>query len=303
MEIWIKNGDGEEWVRADSPSSPEVIQPRRVFKIWVKPNYVMILLFLAAVPCAGYLLEQPTEKVEVVPKESSSEINEETVEVIVDSIFRSIETEKKVLSKELAEKRSVSRFKEWMHYLKAREGFIPRPYRCPANYLTIGYGHNIDAHGWKKVNKYMRDGKLSYRDATALLYDDVKEEIEKVTRMAPHLTRNQALAVASLFANCGSYKITGPKGRPTPFWSAIMKHKTPNFSVYCRYRSKGRVLTSLNLVAARSFEQSLFEGCTKPVKILVGKELVTVSFDKAAQHYQGAVVMRDIIPSKSRNNF
>lgn len=306
MEVWFQNEEGE-WVKAlpPTPASPIVQKkPQRRLKIWVKLNYLMIGLFLLAIPCAGYLIDESPKDVQIVPNEISktTATDDEIVEVIVDSIFRSIETGEKIFSRQLAEKRSNSKFKEWMHYLKAREGFIPQPYRCPANYLTIGYGHNIDAHGWRKVNKYIKNGKLSYQDATALLYDDIREEIEKVTKLAPHLTRNQALAVASLFANCGSYKITGPRNRPTPFWRAIMAHKTPNFGVYCKYRSGRKVITSPNLVAARSFEQSLFEGCTKPVKIYAGK-LQTVSFEQAARHYQAAVIMRDIVPSKKHNNF
>jgi len=299
--------DGVQWV--STPPSPVIVQtPKKKTILFFKPNWFMFGLLLLAVPAAGFLItaDQPVEEevvtvpaVDVAPIESDEEI-----EVIVDSIFRSIERGTYMSESRAKQvKENGSRFKEWMWYLKAREGFIPHPYRCPAGYLTIGYGHNIDAHGWSKAKKYMKDGKLTYQGATQLLYDDVQEELVKVGNMAPHLNRNQKLAIASLFANCGSYKITGPKNRPTPFWKAVMRGKTPNFSVYCKYRKAGKVVVAANLVAARSFEQSLFEGCTKPVKIQTGKSLVHVPFVKAASHYRGCIVMRDIVPSKKRGNF
>lgn len=299
--------DGEQWV--STPPSPITSQtPKRKTIFFFKPNWLTFGLLLLAIPSAGFLIitDKPVEeKVATIPAADVVPIeNDEEIEIIVDSIFRSIERGTYMSEKRAREvKESGSKFKEWMWYLKSREGFIPQPYRCPAGYLTIGYGHNIDAHSWAKAKKYMKEGKLTYQGATKLLYDDVQEELIKVGKMAPHLNRNQALAVASLFANCGSYKITGPKNRPTPFWKAVMKGKTPNFSVYCKYRKAGKVVKAANLVAARSFEQSLFEGCTKPVLIQSGKKLITVSFDKAASHYRGCIVMRDIVPSKKRGNF
>lgn len=303
MQLHWHNG---RWVESLPPSTDvNPTQPAQK-TIWrFKPNWLMCVLFVLAIPAGGFLLTaSEPEKIPVLP--IIEEAEDEDVEVIVDSIFRSIKQGEQIFMDEkraIARKESGSKFKEWMWYLKAREGFMPKPYRCPAGYLTVGYGHNIDAHTWAKASKYLKNGQLTYKGATALLYDDIQEEVTKVSQMAPHLNRNQALAVASLFANCGSYKITGSSKKPTKFWKDVMAGRTPNFGVYCRYRSGSKIITAKNLVAARSFEQSLFEGCIKPVKIWDGRTMQEVSFTKAAAFYQKNVVMGHIVPAHAKGNF
>jgi len=36
---------------------------------------------------------------------------------------------------------------KWLAYTKKYEGLSLHPYTCPAGYLTIGYGHNLEVNG------------------------------------------------------------------------------------------------------------------------------------------------------------
>lgn len=81
--------------------------------------------------------------------------------------------------------------------IKKFEGFSPIPYRCPANYLTIGYGHVI-----KKGESY---DKITLEEAEEILSQDFSEHRRNVTRLikAP-LTENQINALASFVFNLGA---------------------------------------------------------------------------------------------------
>lgn len=36
---------------------------------------------------------------------------------------------------------------KWIERTKRYEGLSLKPYKCPAGYITIGYGHNLEANG------------------------------------------------------------------------------------------------------------------------------------------------------------
>jgi len=65
-----------------------------------------------------------------------------------------------------------------LELLKQYEGFVPRVYRCPAGFRTLGYGHNIDAN---PLTPYQQDSwdKDPKATAEALLRLDL-EKFEKV---------------------------------------------------------------------------------------------------------------------------
>lgn len=56
------------------------------------------------------------------------------------------------------------------------EGLKLKPYKCPAGYLTIGIGHNIDANGLPDdIRAYLdKNGCITEDMATDLLSDDLK---------------------------------------------------------------------------------------------------------------------------------
>jgi len=314
MENWYKTEGGWERSVLVRPVPPPEVKKKRIVKFY--PNWIMISMFLLAIPSAIFLASKTTETIEVQREEKKqAEIqffaSEEEVETIVDSIFKSVKTHGYKFVTKTPEKGKNSRFAEWMWYLKTREGFIPTPYRCPAGYLTVGYGHNIDAHGWKHVNPLMKNGKLTYEGASQLLYNDIKQEVERVTKLAPHLNNNQKLAIAGLFANCGSAKIIYAGGKPknghSAFWKKVMKGQVPNFEVYTKYRdTRGRIQKSPNLVSARNFEKLLYQGYGK-ANIFVGTkkgrpQYQLMTFEEAAEFYKKQLIKRDILPAKLAGN-
>jgi GH24 family phage-related lysozyme (muramidase) len=185
-----------------------------------------------------------------------------------------------------------SYYAQWMWYLKSREGYIYKEYLCPAGKRTVGYGHNIDAHGYKYCGKYLSHGKISYKAATELLKDDAERQCNWLLKEMPYLTKNQALAVTSLLLNCGSAKIQYTHGNrslgESTFWKRLRNKQTPNFLVYCKYKTpSGNVVKSPNLVNARKFEQALFEKDYETVKSL-------------GEHYRQIVASRDIGDARKR---
>jgi len=205
--------------------------------------------------------------------------------------------EAKLLPSIPTENEKISRFSAWMWYLKAREGFVPAEYRCPAGKRTIGYGHNVDALGHTEETA---DGVVTYTEASGVLYDDIKKQFEQVQRLLPHLNNDQARAVTSLAANCGLAKIMYVGGNPkkgySAFWLALKRGKTPNFGVYTKYRTpSGTVVQSPNLVSARNFEKLLFTGAGS-TNILVGfrnKKPVykRMSIEQAAEFFRQTLLI------------
>lgn len=60
----------------------------------------------------------------------------------------------------------------FLSQLKRHEGFSLEAYTCPAGFLTIGWGHNCDAHPVPGV-EHVGD-TVSRGSAESLLYQDVK---------------------------------------------------------------------------------------------------------------------------------
>jgi len=78
------------------------------------------------------------------------------------------------------------------------EGFSPKPYRCPAGYLTIGYGHMVKEH-----EHY--DNGISEQEAALLLKEDAGIAERAIMRLisAP-LTQPQFDALVSFTFNLGA---------------------------------------------------------------------------------------------------
>lgn len=81
--------------------------------------------------------------------------------------------------------------------IKEREGFHPRPYRCPAGVLTIGYGFT-DA-------KYVRRGSMTEKEASRILEQEIIPAAKKIVRETVRvpLTPYQMAALSSFVFNCG----------------------------------------------------------------------------------------------------
>lgn len=83
-----------------------------------------------------------------------------------------------------------------LNFIKSFEGFSSKPYRCPAGYKTIGYGHLI------KDNENIESVTKSY--AVELLKQDVEAAESIVRRFTKvFLTQNQFDMLVSFVFNLG----------------------------------------------------------------------------------------------------
>lgn len=59
--------------------------------------------------------------------------------------------------------------------IKEAEGFVPKVYKCPAGFNTIGYGYNIDANPLNDQQKQLlnADGSISEDNAAILLLEEM----------------------------------------------------------------------------------------------------------------------------------
>jgi lysozyme len=83
-----------------------------------------------------------------------------------------------------------------LELLKRYEGLELKAYRCPANVLTIGYGHTgPDVY---------EEQTITTAEATTLLQSDLaKFEAAVEALVPPGLTENQFSALVSFTYNCG----------------------------------------------------------------------------------------------------
>ena len=77
--------------------------------------------------------------------------------------------------------------------IKEREDLKLKPYRCVANYKTVGWGYNLDANGHKDIN--------TVNEANEAFKEIFEKKIIEVKTKLPHLNNHQSLAVASVAYN------------------------------------------------------------------------------------------------------
>ena len=91
------------------------------------------------------------------------------------------------------------------------EGFFSKPYLCPANVPTIGYGTTIYPDG-KKVS--LTDPPISKEEAKEYLAHDLKKEEDNLNKFINDfgltLNENQFSALISFAYNLGFGKIASP---------------------------------------------------------------------------------------------
>jgi lysozyme len=86
--------------------------------------------------------------------------------------------------------------------IKSFEGLFKKPYLCPANVPTIGYG-TIQYPNGKKVT--MADREISEKEAEAYLIHEVEEKSKAVEKMCKvPLNDNEFAALTSFSYNVGS---------------------------------------------------------------------------------------------------
>lgn len=90
--------------------------------------------------------------------------------------------------------------REGLEFISRFEGLSLSPYKCPANYWTVGYGHRI-----REGEEDLFKGLASQEDAIKLLQLDVRDAEQAVNACVQiPLTQNQFDALVSLVFNIGS---------------------------------------------------------------------------------------------------
>ena len=99
-----------------------------------------------------------------------------------------------IMTEEEADQKLVS-------FIKQKEGFHSRPYRCPAGELTIGYGF---------TGAYAKRRSMTEKEASRILVEEIipaeKRKVESIVRVP--LTPYQKAALVSFVYNCGEENLS-----------------------------------------------------------------------------------------------
>ncbi len=133
-----------------------------------------------------------------------------------------------------------------LELIKRFEGFSATPYRCPAGYMTIGYGHLI-----RTGEHYER---VTPEIAERLLHDDVEYAESAVSRLigAP-LTQGQFDALVSFTFNLGP----GALQRSSLRQKILRREYSAAAAEFSRWVYAGGIKIN-GLVARRCEERRLF---------------------------------------------
>lgn len=86
-------------------------------------------------------------------------------------------------------------------FIKVREGFSDKAYKCPSGYTTIGYGHNLETNSISKIA------------ANQILADDLKKVYslmkDKDLSYLAELPENWQFVCADMLFNLGKAKFLG----------------------------------------------------------------------------------------------
>lgn len=137
--------------------------------------------------------------------------------------------------------------KQGLELIKASEGFAAVPYRCPAGYMTIGYGH------------VLRDEQITHiteEEAEALLRKDIAEIEQAIHELVSvPLKQHEFDALVSLAYNIGITRIAG--STLLKLLNAGRRHEAAEQFGRWVY-ANGKPLAGL--VARRNAERQLFLG-------------------------------------------
>lgn len=136
-------------------------------------------------------------------------------------------------------------FKSVIEEIKNAEGCILNPYKCPAGYATIGYGHII------LPGEDYWDG-ISQEKAEEILINDFLKRFKYTN---PNLTYNKRLAITKLIFNIGIGNYSRSKLKQLvndnkPIDTEIIK--------WCKYKNNNKWVKSTHLLKARQFELNLY---------------------------------------------
>ena len=133
-------------------------------------------------------------------------------------------------------------------FVEAREGFVKRAYKCPANVLTIGSGFTMRsktarAYWQRKHGRKLRRGDtITHAENAELLRLSVKEYGGPAFRAMPGALQHEFEAGFSYSFNCGP---GGMGDRWVRFWREGSKKAAAARLLTSRVRGGGRVLRGL----------------------------------------------------------
>ena len=103
-----------------------------------------------------------------------------------------------------------------LHLLKYHEGFVAVPTPCPTGHMTIGYGHNLDAHpiddtlarikGW---DAHWKTTGITEKQASTLLEDDLEKVVHQLRTHVPVFTNLDSVRQAVLLDMAFNLGISG----------------------------------------------------------------------------------------------
>jgi GH24 family phage-related lysozyme (muramidase) len=136
----------------------------------------------------------------------------------------------------LAENDSLDVYNKCIEELKQRENFMPKIYRCPAGYKTIGYGH--------RLLKGERFKKIDTTKAIEILKEDFNKALVEVNNKFRDSSYNWKLAHAHASFCLGFNRVV-----------KAVRNKDLHKHVY--YRKNNRYVKAKSLIDARQFELAL----------------------------------------------
>lgn len=131
---------------------------------------------------------------------------------------------------------SLKFYNECINELKLREKFMPKIYKCPAGYKTIGYGH--------RLLKGERFKSIDTTKAIEILKEDFNKALVEINNKFKDSTYKWKLAHAH-FAFCLGMK------------NAKEAIKNKSLHKYVYYRKNNKYIKAKSLIQAREFELAL----------------------------------------------
>lgn len=141
---------------------------------------------------------------------------------------------------------------ELIDFISEFEGFRSKPYICPANVLTIGYGHVIKA--------YEHFTEITIDEAKELLKVDIKDYAKYVYSAFTDLNLKQYQydALISFAFNCGISALKNSTLKKRIFANDTEEKITDAFKMWDKVTINGKKKVSKGLARRRAREAKLY---------------------------------------------
>jgi lysozyme len=199
-------------------------------------NFCFLVADIAALVVYESFKAQPVELPPQLPTVPSVE---ESIRHSVEEMEMTIPT----ITEEQAQEKILS-------FIKQKEGFSARPYRCPAGVKTIGYGFT--------QKKHVARGYMTEKQASQILIEEIipaaKKIVHKIVKVP--LTPYQEAALVSFVFNCGEANLARLVNGKNRLNSGNYESTASLLMLYTKASGK----TLKGLIERRKQEASLFSG-------------------------------------------